>query len=1030
MDRMSTAAVALLVALGSSVLASPQRAQAAATDFVSTWTVPAGNLSVTLPLYDGGTYNFTVNWGDGASGTVTTWDDPDKTRTYATAGTYTVTISGTLTGWSFDYGGDRNKIVGISQWGTFNPGSRGGAFRGCEELNISATDAPNLTLVTSLKEMFNDAKKLTTPNFSNWNTASVQNIEGMFRGATLFNGNVSTWNTSSVTGMREMFNNARAFNQPLAPAAGGVWNTSNVTGMDGMFRGAEAFNQPISGWNTANVTTMYEMFSNARAFNQDLNTWNTSSVVGNGVEGMFRGATLFNGNVTTWNTANVTTMREMFKEARAFNQSIGSWNTSRVTNMEGMFNEAIRFNGNIGSWNTSNVTTMREMFRYAEAFNQPVGAWNTGSVTNMESMFEEAGEFNQPIGSWNTGSVTNMRQMFRWADKFNQPIGSWNTSRVANMESMFEHATVFNQPLNLWDTSRVANMRQVFRFAEAFNQPIGSWTTGSALTMERMFNGAKAFNYPLEAWTTSQVTTMHKMFEEATVFNQPLGLWNTSNVTDMEQMFWLARGYNQSLAGLEVTGLTRPLGLFVTLSGMTPLNVDATLAGWAAQALPTRSIALDLGNNGGSPGNLDNNFYTQGSGSIAIGALSAKGWTVSNGNFISTADSLPAPTTATMNAGGSRMFAVLLKASGGHSYTYDSRSVLSATPTLAGASTGAVAYDAAANDGTYTFQYTAPANIGSGSVDDTISLTVNGQAIVTPIRVTVLAVAPTAPTITSATPGNGVAVIAFTPPSSSGGSSIADYEYRLDGGAWVSVGSTSSPFTITGLMNGTTYQVELRAVNGVGPGPESVSVPVTPAAPPAPPVPPAPVFPPSAPRDVSGLPGNSEVVVSWQPPSDSGSFPVTDYLVTASPGGQTCLAKAPTLTCTVKGLTSGTAYTFVVTALNGAGWGSPSAGSQPVTPSAPVARSLTLFQGQRVSDGRHDRIRTAGTSVGVPAGSRLTPWIRYGATGEFKQGVASIVVDDKGGFTWTRQIRKDRSFQAYVAFGDLESNRVIWKRVR
>jgi surface protein len=862
--------------------------------FTTTWTTTSDGESITLPLYNGGSYNFTVDWGDGQSGTVTTWDDPARTHAYATAGTHTVTISGTIVGWSFNNGGDRNKIVGISKWGHFNPGNGGGAFRGCENLDITATDAPDLTGVTNLKEMFNDARKLTTPNFSNWNTASVRNMEGMFRGATAFNGDVTTWDTANVTGMREMFANAKAFNQAI-----GVWNTANVTGMDGMFRGAEAFNQPLatngSIWNTAKVTTMREMFSNARAFNQDLNTWVTSSVAGNGMEGMFRGATAFNGNVTTWDTAKVTTMREMFADAKAFNQAIGVWNTANVTNMEGMFRGATAFNGNVTTWDTAKVTTMREMFADAKAFNQDlntwvtssvagngmegmfrgatafngnVTTWDTAKVTTMREMFADAKAFNQAIGVWNTANVTNMEGMFRSAEAFNQPLvtnGSiWNTAKVTTMREMFNNARAFNQDLNTWvtssvagngmegmfrgatafngnvttwDTAKVTTMREMFKEAEAFNQPIGSWDTGSVLNMERMFNGAKAFNYPLETWTTTQVTNMHKMFEEATVFNQPLGLWNTSNVTDMEQMFWLARGYNQSLAGLEVTGLTRPLGLFMTLSGMTPLNVDATLTGWAAQALPTRSIALNLGNNGGSPGNLDNNFYTQGSGSVAVDALRAKGWTVSNGNFISTADSLPTPTTATMNAGDSRTFSVLLKASGSHSYTYDSRSVLSATPTLAGASASAVTYD---SDGTYTFEYTAPSNVGGAAIsavsaasafDDTITVTVNGQTIQTPIRVTINPVAPSAPTITSATPGNGSAAVAFTAPTSNGGSAITDYEYRLDGGAWVSVGSTSSPFTITGLTNGTSYQVELRAVNGVGPGPESVPVTVTPAVP-------------------------------------------------------------------------------------------------------------------------------------------------------------------------------------------------------
>ncbi len=287
---------------------------------------------------------------------------------------------------------------------------------------------------------------------------------------------------------------------------------------------------------------------------------------------------------------------------------------------------------------------------------------------------------------------------------------------------------------------------------------------------------------------------------------------------------------------------------------------------------------------------------------------------------------------------------------------------------------------------------------------------------------------PGVPVITGVTAGQTSAAVAFTA-DDSGGSAITRLEFALDDTTAVddSTTSLSSPYTLNNLSPGYGYTVYMRAVNAVGAGPWSA--PQAFATPAPTPPPPPPVFPPGAPRDVVGAAGDREVAVSWQPPSDSGSFPVTDYRVVASPGGASCLAKAPTLTCTVTGLTNGTAYTFVVTALNGAGWGAPSAASAPVTPSAPVVRSLTLFQGQRVSDGRHDRIRTAGMSTGIPAGARLTPWIRYGATGEFKQGVASIVVDDKGGFTWTRQIRKDRSFQAYVAFEDLESNSVIWRKV-
>ena len=86
-------------------------------------------------------------------------------------------------------------------------------------------------------------------------------------------------------------------------------------------------------------------------------------------------------------------------------------------------------------------------------------------------------------------------------------------------------------------------------------------------------------------------------------------------------------------------------------------------------------------------------------------------------------------------------------------------------------------------------------------------------------------IAPSAPSIDSITAGDGQLSVAFTVPSSDGGSAITGYEYSIDNGAtWVSAGSTSSPIVITGLTNGTEYNVTLRAVNTVGDGTASVSV--------------------------------------------------------------------------------------------------------------------------------------------------------------------------------------------------------------
>lgn len=221
----------------------------------------------------------------------------NATCVYPVAGTYTIAVSGTFPQIFFNYGGDAQKLVSVDQWGAGVWSSMAFAFAGASNMNITALDAPNLTAVTSMSGMFNEAATVNA-DLSAWDVSHVTDMSGMFSGALAFNGNISTWNTSQVTNMYAMFVAALAFNQNIS-----AWDVSHVTDMSFVFKATPVFNQPIGSWNVSAATNMNSMFFQATGFNQSLASWNTSQVTDMGR--MFEGATAFNQNIGSWNVGNV-----------------------------------------------------------------------------------------------------------------------------------------------------------------------------------------------------------------------------------------------------------------------------------------------------------------------------------------------------------------------------------------------------------------------------------------------------------------------------------------------------------------------------------------------------------------------------------------------------------------------------------------------------------------------------------------------------------------------------------------------------
>jgi hypothetical protein len=104
--------------------------------------------------------------------------------------------------------------------------------------------------------------------------------------------------------------------------------------------------------------------------------------------------------------------------------------------------------------------------------------------------------------------------------------------------------------------------------------------------------------------------------------------------------------------------------------------------------------------------------------------------------------------------------------------------------------------------------------------------------------------------------------------------------------------------------------------------------------------------PPGAPTALTGTRASRQVALTWAAPAVTGGTPITGYKAMAVSDTTKSCTTTGALTCTITGLTNGTAYTFTVRASNGAGAGTSSAASAAVTPAGlpGVPTGVTIVQ--------------------------------------------------------------------------------------
>ncbi len=423
--------------------------------FITKWEFPDDNYRFTIPLKPNSdpsylklsnepsafVYNFTVDWGDGSNPSeVTSFDDPDKTHTYAKAGTYIIRIVGTCEGFQNDFRESSSNTASTLLLEVINFGNMG-----WKDLSHAFDSNTHLTKflggdtsgVTDMSAMFKSSKDVI-PDTSGWDTSNVTNMTAMFAFTDQANPDTNGWNTSNVTNMAGMFQDAAKANPDTSD-----WDTSNVTSMHSMFQGANNVNPDTSGWNTSNVTNMASLFFDAHKANPDTSGWDTSNVTN--MSFMFHFAASAIPNTSDWNTSKVTNMANMFTFATKANPDTSGWNTSNVTDMSGLFFSATKANSDTSGWDTSKVTDMSAMFYGATEANSNTSGWNTSNVTNMRGMFGSTLNANPNTSQWNTTRVTDMHLMFQYAKKANPDTSNWNFENVTDLDNIFFNSSLTSE---------------------------------------------------------------------------------------------------------------------------------------------------------------------------------------------------------------------------------------------------------------------------------------------------------------------------------------------------------------------------------------------------------------------------------------------------------------------------------------------------------------------------------------------------------------------------------------------------------
>ena len=526
------------------------------TQFISTWKtdnagVTASN-QIRIPTDGGYSYNCTVDWGDGTTSTYNGYG-PTMTHTYGIAGTYTVKISGTFPSIRFAGGGDRLKILEITNWGNIQWKFLHSSFQDCTNLKITAQDTPDFSQITTFQSTFLGAG-ITSFSFKNLNLSSCGSFYGMFQGAnklTSVNFTGAILNTSSNVSMERMFYGTGDPTKTLTLTGFNTLNTSKVTTMALFGQSSRISSIDLSNMNFSSCVNFGSAFNSSQLASINLTNMILSTTSGVNMAHMFGNSLLTTlTGFKTLNTSKVTSMNQTFT---------GGLKMTGTLDFSGMdFSSCIDFSYcfrggsfteiNVSNWvlNTTSNFSMYMMFYQSSNLTTITGfnTLNTSKVTDMGSFASATKLGSIDMSGMNFSSCVNFGNTFSYAQLTNVNVTNMilSTTSGVNMAHMFSNSLLTTLTgFKTLNTSKVTSMYQTFIGGLKMTGTLdfSGMDFSSCTNFGYMFNGGLISSINVSNWvlnTTSNFSMMWMFYNCNSLTNLTgISTWNISKVSDMSQ---------------------------------------------------------------------------------------------------------------------------------------------------------------------------------------------------------------------------------------------------------------------------------------------------------------------------------------------------------------------------------------------------------------------------------------------------------------------------------------------------------------